>query len=362
MELSLLTNFKLDGKAVSIEPYGNGHINRTYLVKSEKGTPYILQRINDKIFPDVPALMRNIALVTAHLKRACGDPRRVLTIVEAVDGQPYYAAEGDGYYRVYVFVRDSLCLERADTAEAFYNSALAFGGFQRALSDFRADSLTEVLPRFHDTPHRYEQLHEAVKVNFGGRLAEVGEELDFALAREEEAGTMLRMRGAGALPLRVTHNDTKLNNVLLDRTTGKPLCVIDLDTVMPGLLANDFGDSIRFGASTAAEDETDLSLVTCSLSLFEAYTRGYFAACIGTMTENEIRTLPMGAKLMTLECGIRFLADYLNGDTYFRTSRERHNLIRCRTQFKLVRDMEEKWGAMNAIIERCALDAGRKLP
>ena len=360
MDLSLLANFRLDSSAAMCEPYGNGHINRTYLVHTQKGTPYILQKINDKIFTDVPALMRNIVLVTDHLKQKCDDPRRVLTLVPTAEGLPYYQGK-DGYYRVYVFVRDSLCLERAQSAEEFYNSALAFGGFQRALADFDASSLSETISRFHDTARRFEQLHDAMKVNHENRIQDVREELEFALAREKEAGVMLRMRDAGELPLRVTHNDTKLNNVLLDKATREPLCVIDLDTVMPGLLANDFGDSIRFGASTAPEDETDLSRVSCSLPLFDAYTRGYFAACIDSMTENEIRTLPLGAKLMTLECGIRFLADYLNGDVYFMTHREKHNLIRCRTQFKLVQDMENQWGELQKIIERDARDAGRKL-
>lgn len=342
--------FQLKGNFASSERYGNGHINETYLVRTSLGHDYILQRINRRVFADVPALMRNIASVTRHLATKDPNPRHVLRLVPTLDGSDYWQDEAGEYWRVYDFVTDSICLERAESAEDFKQSGVAFGRFQQQLADFPAATLTETIPRFHDTPHRYQQLRDALAADVQGRAKEAQRELDFVFAREKEAGEMVRMGKTGELPLRVTHNDTKLNNVMLDRETRKPLCVIDLDTVMPGLAGNDFGDSIRFGASTAVEDETDLSKVSLSMPLYSAYTEGFLSACGGDLTETERLTLPLGAKLMTLECGVRFLADYLNGDVYFHTSRPTHNLDRCRTQFELVRDMERKWDLMLAAL------------
>lgn len=343
--------FQLQGQAQTSERYGNGHINETYLVITEGGRQYILQKINHHIFQDVPALMANITAVTRHLGRRDPDPRHVLTLVPTLDGASYWLSEEGEYWRVYDFITDSICLERAESAEDFLQSGVAFGHFQNQLSDFPAHTLSETIPRFHDTANRYAQLHAAMDADVRGRMREVAPELEFVLAREAEAGLMVAMGRDGLLPLRVTHNDTKLNNVMLDAKTHKPLCVIDLDTVMPGLAGNDFGDSIRFGASTAVEDEKDLDKVEMSLTLFEAYARGFLLACGHSLTPLEIETLPLAAKLMTLECGVRFLSDYLAGDTYFRISRPEQNLDRCRTQFKLVADMEKKWPQMQAIIK-----------
>ena len=344
--------FALDGTEVSCERYGSGHINETYLLRTDAPHDYILQKINHHIFKDVPQLMRNIASVTRWLAREDGDPRHVLTIVKTRDEKDFWESEAGEYWRVYEFVTDSLCLDRAQTRGDFYQSAVAFGQFQRSLSTFPAETLAETIPHFHDTPARYMALHEAAGKDVAGRAASVRAEIDFCMAREDEAATMMRMMRKGELPLRVTHNDTKLNNVLLDEETRTPLCVIDLDTVMPGLAANDFGDSIRFGASTAAEDEKDLSKVEMSLDLYEAYCEGFLGACGQSLTANEIDTLPLGAKLMTLECGVRFLTDYLSGDTYFRIHYPDHNLDRCRTQFKLVADMEKKFDKMRDIAAR----------
>lgn len=344
--------FRFAGTPVSCERYGNGHINVTYLVKTDAGRDYILQKINHRVFRDVPALMRNIHLVTSHLRSREKDPRRVLTLVETVEGSVFIQDDAGDYWRAYDFITDSLCLDRVETAEDFYQSAVAFGEFQNGLADFPADSLSYTIPRFHDTRDRYRQLHEAIENNKAGRLHEVQAELDFARRQEQEAGTMVDMLREGRLPLRVTHNDTKLNNVMLDAVTRQALCVIDLDTVMPGLAANDFGDSIRFGASTAAEDERDLSRVHLSLTAYEAFTSGFLRSCGGRLTAEEIATLPYGAKLMTLECGIRFLSDYLSGDVYFATHRPGQNLDRCRTQFRLVAEMEAQWEAMGEIIEK----------
>lgn len=348
----ILTHYSLDGMPMICDRYGNGHINETYLVVTDKAHQYILQKINHHIFKDVPALMRNIALVTEYLYDLVQDPRRVLTLVKTRDGQNYLEHDGE-YYRVYEFVTDSICLDRVESKADFYQSAVAFGQFQNQLAHFPAASLSETIPRFHDTPNRYTNFKNALKNDVMGRAASVQKEIDFVLAREADAAVMMDLLKKGELPLRVTHNDTKLNNVMLDQASRKPLCVIDLDTVMPGLAANDFGDSIRFGASTAAEDELDLAKVTMSLDLFKAYMEGFLGACGKNLSPLEIETLPMGAKLMTLECGVRFLTDYLEGDTYFRIHREHHNLDRCRTQFKLVADMENKWADMAKIIAEC---------
>lgn len=347
---NIYRQFVLDGNPISCEPYGNGHINHTYLLLTDAPHAYILQGLNTTVFQDIPGLMRNLIAVTDHLRRQDSDPRHVLTLVPTVDGKPYLATEDGQYWRLYEFVTDSLCLEQPESTDDLLQSGVAFGRFQNQLADFPAETLTETIPRFHDTPHRYELLRQAVHENRAGRLLEVQYELGFYLMHEHEAATLMEMCRRGELPLRVTHNDTKLNNVMLDQTLRTPLCVIDLDTVMPGLAANDFGDSIRFGASTAAEDERDLSKVSMSLELFEAYTRGFLGECGKRLTRSEVETLPMGAKLMTLECGVRFLTDYLNGDCYFHISRPSHNLDRARTQMKLVQDMEAKWDRMQQIV------------
>jgi Ser/Thr protein kinase RdoA (MazF antagonist) len=258
--------------------------------------------------------------------------------------------DGEGeYWRVYDYIEDSLCLQTPETAEDFYQSAVAFGSFQRMLQDFPAQTLCETIPNFHNTPDRYRIFHETLAADRLKRAASVRREIDFVLAHEAEGGCLLEMLARGELPLRVTHNDTKLNNVMLDRETRRALCVIDLDTVMPGLVAYDFGDSIRFGAATAAEDERDLDRVGLNLALYRRFAEGFIPAC-GGLTAREIETLPLGAKLMTLECGLRFLTDYLDGDRYFSVARPDHNLDRARTQFKLVEETERRWDEIQAIL------------
>jgi Ser/Thr protein kinase RdoA (MazF antagonist) len=341
--------FETRGVPTACERYGNGHINETYLLETPSAK-YILQKVNQNVFKDVPALMKNIALVTRHLSRLEKDPRRVLTLIPAKGGRDYWVDEAGETWRAYHFIT-GVCLEKAANTAHMRESGVAFGRFQKMLADFPAEALSETIHRFHDTPERYRQLRRAAEADALGRLKAVRRELDFALSREEGAGRMVNMLRAGELPLRVTHNDAKLNNVMLDGETHAALCVIDLDTVMPGLAGNDFGDSIRFGASTAAEDERDLGKVELSVDYFRAYARGFLSACGDSLTRAEVETLPLAAKLMTLECGVRFLADYLSGDTYFRVHREGHNLDRCRTQFKLVEDMELKWREMGAIVE-----------
>lgn len=348
--LNVLREYRLDGEPVTCVRYGSGHINQTYLVTTDTPHLYILQRINRRVFTDVPALMENIRAVTAYLSQKDPDPRHVLTLVPARDCRMYSVDENGEYWRVYEFVTGGVSLDSTSTPEEFAQSAVAFGRFQNMLADFPAETLHETIAHFHDTPARYRAFHEAVTADVKGRRHAVEKELAFALAREEESACLVRLLAAGELPLRVTHNDTKLNNVILDAKDHTALCVIDLDTVMPGLVANDFGDSIRFGANTTAEDEKDLGKVSLSLPLYEAYVRGFLSVCGARLTKLEIETLPMGAKLMTLETGVRFLTDYLQGDIYFSTARPEHNLDRARTQFALVEDMERKWDQMNAIV------------
>ncbi len=346
----VLTNFQLPGDPVSAERYGHGHINETYLVATNQGKCYILQKVNTTIFKNIDALMGNLEAVTSYLSKQTDDERRVMRLVKTVDGKPYLQYADGSTWRMFVFVEDSICLQKPETAEDFYQSAVAFGEFQQMLQDFPAETLMETLPNFHNTRDRYRIFREVLEKDPMGRAQAVQSEIEFALAREKEAATLVELLEAGKLPLRVTHNDTKLNNVMLDATTRKALCVIDLDTVMPGLSLYDFGDSIRFGAATGDEDEQDLDKIEMSLELFETYTRGFLTACPG-LTQMELEMLPMGAKLMTLECGVRFLTDYLDGDHYFANRREDQNLDRCRTQFKLVADMEKKWERMHRIVK-----------
>ncbi|MBQ4088451.1 MAG: aminoglycoside phosphotransferase family protein [Clostridia bacterium] len=340
--------FNIEGEPVSVEPYGNGHINQTFLAVTDKRR-YILQRINNSIFTDVDGLMSNISSVGEFLAERDPDPRHVLMPIHTLEGGLYALVDG-AYWRLYNFIEGSVCLDKVESAADFEMSAFAFGDFQKRLAEFPAHTLTETIRKFHDTPDRYRIFKEALAADPLGRAKDCQAEIEFALAHEQIAGIMTGMLAKGELPLRVTHNDTKLNNVLLDAETRQPLCVIDLDTVMPGLAGNDFGDSIRFGATTGAEDEQDLSKVNFDMELYTAYARGFIGACGESLTENEIRTLPMGAILMTLECGVRFLTDHILGDTYFRIHRENHNLDRCRTQFKLVADMEARKDEMLDVV------------
>ena len=273
-ELAILRQFCLDAEPASCTPYGCGHINRTYLVATAGGRCYILQKINHHTFRDVAGLMENIELVTEHLRRKSPDPRSVLTLIRTKDGKSYLEAD-DGYWRVFRFVEDSICLQQPESDADFYESAVGFGTFQQLLSDFPAEKLHETIPNFHNTPDRYRAFHETLTRDPMHRAAQVQPEIEFALARQAEMAALQNALDAGELPLRVTHNDTKLNNVLFDAKTRKALCIIDLDTVMPGSALYDYGDSIRFGAATAAEDERELDKMEMSLERFRVFTRGY---------------------------------------------------------------------------------------
>lgn len=344
--------FELDGNPVRCDCFGHGHINHTLKITTDTGAEYVLQRINRYVFRDPVRLMANVSAVTDYLRQRVADPRLALHFLPTAKGVYYHIDEQGECWRMYDFV-GGFCLDAPETEEDFYQSALAFGRFQHLLSEFPADTLYETIPEFHNTVDRFRQLKEAIAADACSRLAGVEKEVAYALSLEEKGSTLQHMRERGELPLRVTHNDTKLNNVLLDRKTRKSLCVLDLDTVMPGLSVHDFGDSIRFGAATAAEDEPDVSKMALDLHLYEVYTRGFLEAAT-TLTDAEVEMLPMGAFVMTLEVGIRFLADYLNGDKYFKTAYPAHNLVRARTQLKLAADMQEKWDDMVRIAAKVA--------
>ena len=339
----------------SCEPYGNGHINDTFLVIADK--KYILQRMNTAIFPDPVGLMENIAGVTEHIRnkttKAGGDAARcTLSVIPTLDGKRFFRDGNGACWRLYDFVSGTVTKERVERPEDFYTCAKAFGHFQQMLADYPAEKLSEPIANFHNTPWRYENLMKAVAEDKCQRLQSVLPEVEFAKEREAFCKTLEQARAEGTLPLRVTHNDTKLNNILFDEVTKEPVCVIDLDTIMPGYSVNDFGDSIRFGANTAVEDETDLSKVSLDLDLFAIYAKGFIEGCDGSLTKAEIELLPVGAMMMTLECGMRFLTDHLQGDTYFKIHRENHNLDRARNQFALVADMEQKLSQMKKIVRK----------
>ena len=350
----LISKFKIKGKPCEWNRYGHGHINETYLVTCDSGLNYILQKINKHVFKEPEQLMENIAATTAFIEKRTYDPRASLHLIPTKDRKACYQDEAGEYWRMYTFIPSTICLQKAEGPKDCYYSGLAFGRFQGQLADFPAETLFEPIKDFHNTPVRYQQLHAAMEVNYQNRLELCQKELEFALAREQEAGAIVEKLESGELPLRVTHNDTKLNNILFDFDTRMPLCVIDLDTIMPGSFLYDYGDAIRSGTNTAMEDERDLDKVWCDMELFRAYTKGFLEGSNGSLTELEIQMLPVGAKLMTLECGVRFLTDFLNGDTYFRTHYEDQNLCRTRTQFKMVADMESKWESMNKIVEETA--------
>ena len=353
--------FALEGELKELSVFGNGHINDTLRATCEladgRTKRYIVQRMNDGIFKNPDELMENVMNVTSFLRKkiiaAGGDPdRETLNVIPTKDGKNYLTDENGDFWRCYIFIEDATSFDQVEKPEDFYNSAVAFGNFQRLLADYPAATLHETIKNFHNTVSRFADFKKAVEEDVAGRAKDVQKEIQFVLDREADCHVICDALAKGEIPLRVTHNDTKLNNIMIDNRTGKGLCVIDLDTVMPGSSLYDYGDSIRFGASTGAEDEQNLDLIWCDLELFEIYTKGYVEGCGGSLTEKEIRMMPMGAKLMTLECGMRFLADHLQNDIYYKIHRENHNLDRARTQLKLVADMEAKWDEMNAIVEK----------
>ena len=345
-----------------VKPFGEGHINETYAVympgQDGKEVPlYVLQRININVFKNPDQVMDNIFGVTEYLRNIIrqegGDlDRETLSYIKTKDGESYFEDDNGQPWRCLHYVPNSVCYQQVERPEQFYQSALSFGHFLKQLGEYPAESLYETIPQFHDTRKRFRDFVEAERKDVKNRARVCRSEIDFVLAREKDCGTLMEQLEDGVLPLRVTHNDTKLNNILFDKDTEEGLCIIDLDTIMPGLAANDFGDSIRFGASTAEEDEQDLEKVHFDIDLYEIYVKGYLEMAKEVLTPAEIESLPWGARLMTLECGMRFLADFLQGDVYFKTAYPEHNLVRARTQFRLVKEMEEQFDKMKDVLKK----------
>ncbi len=347
---AIMEQFSIDSGAL---PYGNGHINDTFVITSHP--KYILQRINTDIFKSPEELMENIEKVTVAIKKKLvekgEDPARgTLTIVKTKDGKNFYRDGNGNCYRVFLFIDDAVSYDRVESEKILYGAAKSFGEFQRMLSDFDASELHETIPDFHNTPKRFENLKAAFAADRANRRESVKEEIDFALSFEKEISKVVDGLADGSIPLRVTHNDTKINNVLIDPLTGKGVCVIDLDTVMPGSLLYDFGDGLRTGGATADEDERDLTKPGISLPLFKSYTEGYLAGMGDSITEKEKELMPYSVFLLTYECGIRFLTDYLDGDVYFKVHRPGHNLDRARAQFAMCRDILNKLPEMKKIV------------
>ena len=359
---AVVSAFPLLGQYRSGSHYGSGHINDTFaVVLDQAGTSvrYLLQRVNDRVFTNVPALMENIQRVTAHATKrageASGDPdasRRSLTLVPARDGLPYHRDEHGGWWRCYLFIEHARTYDVVNTPQQATAAARAFGEFQRLLVDLPGRRLNETIPFFHHTRHRFGALQRAVEADSHGRAAQARNEIAFALERESLADVLLNLQERGEIPERVTHNDTKFNNVMLDDATQSAICVIDLDTVMPGIALNDFGDMVRSATNSAAEDERDLSLVHARLPIFEALVEGYLSAARPFLNDAELAHLAISGQVITFEIGIRFLTDYLAGDTYFKTKRANHNLERAANQFALVRSLEAQQSVLESVVMR----------
>ena len=342
--------FDFSGTPISCQELGKGRINSTYMIGTDTGKNYVLQMINTNVFKQPDKLMENASAVTNYLLERTEGNYTTLHYMPAKTGLYYHKDENGKHWRLYEYV-PGIGLDAPETDEDLYQCALAFGWFQNLLTDFPAESLHETIPCFHNTIDRYQKFHQSIDLDVKGRAASVQEEINYLLSKEDIAGTIQRKLDDGTLPLRVTHNDTKLNNVLLDPKTHKGVCVIDLDTVMPGSSLFDYGDSIRFGAANGGEDAKDPSQVSLNMRLFEVYTKGYLES-VTRLTKEEIDLLPLSALIMTLELAVRFLKDYLDGDVYFKISNPQHNLFRARNQIALAQDMEKKLPDMIRIVER----------
>lgn len=358
---NILEKFDFKGELISCELFGSGHINSTFLATYDDDNNfrrYVVQKVNSNVFKNIDGLMENIFSVTSYLRERIkeygGDENReTLHFIKTKDGHNYYKDANGDCYRAYIFVADSVSYDSVDSPELFAQSGVAFGKFQKLLSEFPADTLFETIPDFHNTAKRYEnEFLTAVEKNASGRAENCADEIQFVKNRKKYCSVLVDLQGEGKIPVRVTHNDTKLNNVMFDEHSTKAICVIDLDTVMPGLALYDFGDSIRFGANTAEEDEPDLSKVSLNLEYFEAYSKGFLSEAGDSLNQVEKDNLAFACILMTFECGMRFLTDYLNGDVYFKTAYPEHNLVRAKNQFALVADMEKHLDDMKDIIKK----------
>lgn len=351
--LAVALNFRLPGACLEAVPHGHGHINDTFAITIDAGSTrprYVLQRINQNVFRNVPALMENVERVTAHVSRGA-PPNRALVLVPSLSGASYVQDAAGEYWRCYHFIEGARTHDVVNAPERAFEAARAFGNFQRLLQDLPGPRLHETIPQFHDTRHRFGQFREALKADRCERASGVKADIEFVLAREPLADVLLGLHRDGAIPERITHNDTKLNNVMLDDATGTAVCVIDLDTVMPGLALYDFGDLVRTGTSAAAEDETDVSKVSLRMPMFEALVRGYAASAGAFLNAAERAHLAFAGKLITFEIGLRFFTDYLDGDRYFKTRHPRHNLDRARNQFALVQSIEQQESAMQRLVD-----------
>lgn len=358
------SKFSIYGDFVDAAPYGSGHINDTFaVIYGQGGTEvrYILQRINHNIFKNPPSLMDNIRRVTEHIgRKIAGDPsssRRVLTLIPTTDGMPFHRDGAGNYWRTYIFVEKADTFNIIENAGQAFEAAKAFGRFQKNLVDLTGPRLSETIPDFHNTVQRFKNLEKAVSEDKANRAKSVEKEIKFAFDRKGISEKLLKLNAQGLVPERITHNDTKLNNVLIDRGTGEGVCVIDLDTVMPGLALYDFGDLVRTSTSPAAEDEKDLSKISMQMHMFEALVKGYLGGTENFLVKDETANLAFSGKLITFEIGLRFLTDFLEGDVYFKIHREGHNLDRCRTQFKLVQSIEDQEDEMNSLVEKISQHA-----
>lgn len=354
---NVINHFGVTGTVTEIAPYGSGHINDTYRVETAEPDQfdYILQRVNSRIFKNVPALMENIERVTKHIRikleamPGTNPDREVLTLVPATDGKFYYRDPEDNFWRVYIFITDNRSYDIVDSPDKAYQGGKMFGKFQAMIADLPGGPLHETIPNFHNIEWRLDKFRETLLHDPSGRAASVASESGFVFERAHEMGTILRLGREGKIPLRITHNDTKFNNVLLD-SNDKGLCVIDLDTVMPGYVHYDFGDSIRTSTNTGAEDDPDLSRVEMDIRLFEGFTRGFLEETLDTLNPVELDNLALAGKLLPYMIGLRFLTDYVDGDHYFKIKHEHHNLQRARAQFKLLTSMERQFAEMRRIV------------
>ncbi len=344
--IEIANNFCLPDKISEVKPLGSGHINGTFLLTLCGGEQFVLQEINTAVFPNPEGLMQNVCTVTEYLKENFGADK-TLNFIKTKSGLPFFKAEDGRYYRVYRFVADSNCIDHPETPQEFAKCGYAFGEFQKMLSGFNAETLIETIPDFHNTPKRFEALKIAFEQDVCHRAEGVRELYEYYLSNRDFYSVLLSAHEKGDLPLRVCHNDTKCNNVLLHEKTGEPLCVIDLDTVMPGFSVTDFGDAIRFGANSCAEDEPNTDKIYLDMDYYKAYAKAFIKGTGGNLPQSEIDLMPEGALMMTLECGMRFLTDYLSGDTYFKIAYEDHNLVRSRAQATLAKSMQKNIDEMH---------------
>ena len=350
----IATQFELDGTFIAADRYGRGHINDTYLVVFGSGgtnARFILQRINQHVFREPALVMDNIQRILKHLQSKSDEPRAWLSLVPGRDVAPFYRDADGGYWRAYRFIEDACTYDEVASTTQAREAAAIFGRFQSLLGDLPAPRLHETIPDFHNTPARYRQFQEVLERDAHDRARHCAAEIDCALAYEEAAGAL---QDAGEIPERIAHNDTKLNNVMFDEHSDKAICVIDLDTVMPGSVLYDFGDLVRTASTPTAEDETDLSTVRMRMDYYEALVEGYLSMAMGFLTETEVGNLSMAGKVITIETGVRFLTDYLSGDEYFRIHRADQNLDRCRAQFALAASIDGQFDKMLKVVDSVA--------